>query len=189
MSYIFDKTLESGNLIIDTQHHKMIDWLNLHIDDCSTGKARSSLESFVRSVSDYTVKHFPVEEKLQQRYHYPDFITHKCYHDDFKKTIVAIESEISEQGPTVALVGKVNTDIASWLIKHIKTEDSKVAAYVKSLGNLDITLKEANQTEFELYKCPICGNIALKLFDAGAPLSCCGSKMEEMKTTTTDHPP
>lgn len=40
--------------------------------------------------------------------------------------------------------------------------------------------------EFKLYQCSHCGNIAYKAYDSGAPLSCCGEKMEEMKANTTD---
>ena len=34
--------------------------------------------------------------------------------------------------------------------------------------------------EIEFYICPICGNIAVKLEDAGIPLMCCGALMEAM---------
>lgn len=36
------------------------------------------------------------------------------------------------------------------------------------------------------YKCEICGNIAIKPFDAGVPLMCCGSKMTLLEANTTD---
>ena len=39
---------------------------------------------------------------------------------------------LEQQGPTVALVGEVNTTIGGWLVKHIKQEDTKLAAYLKS---------------------------------------------------------
>lgn len=38
----------------------------------------------------------------------------------------------------------------------------------------------------EFYKCNHCGNIAVKPFDAGAPLSCCGEKMSLLEPNTVD---
>lgn len=36
------------------------------------------------------------------------------------------------------------------------------------------------------FKCSHCGNIAVKPFDSGVPLVCCGERMEELVPGTTD---
>jgi hemerythrin len=131
MAYVFDSSLATGNALIDSQHRELIDRINQLIDACATGKGRASLEGFIQNVSDYTAKHFADEEKLQQQSKYPDYINHKRYHDGFKNTVAAVGRELAAQGPTITLVGKVNSDIAGWLIKHIKTEDVKVAKHLK----------------------------------------------------------
>ena len=38
----------------------------------------------------------------------------------------------------------------------------------------------------KFYKCPVCGNIAIKLTDGKAPMYCCGKQMEEIKPNSTD---
>ncbi len=38
----------------------------------------------------------------------------------------------------------------------------------------------------EFYKCSHCGNIAVKLFDKGVPLVCCGEPMQKLEAGTTD---
>ena len=38
----------------------------------------------------------------------------------------------------------------------------------------------------KFYKCAHCGNVAVKLHDAGVPLVCCGEKMSELVAGTTD---
>jgi len=38
----------------------------------------------------------------------------------------------------------------------------------------------------EFYRCAHCGNIAVKPFDAGVPLVCCGEPMEALTANTTD---
>ena len=37
-----------------------------------------------------------------------------------------------------------------------------------------------------IYRCKHCGNIAIKVIDAGVPLVCCGEKMEELIPSSTD---
>ena len=39
--------------------------------------------------------------------------------------------------------------------------------------------------DLKFYKCMHCGNIAIKPFDAGVPLVCCGEKMTELTANTT----
>ena len=38
--------------------------------------------------------------------------------------------------------------------------------------------------DVKFYKCMHCGNIAVKVFDAGVPLVCCGEKMAELVSRT-----
>ena len=40
--------------------------------------------------------------------------------------------------------------------------------------------------KLEFYKCAHCGNVAVKLFDQGAPLSCCGEEMTLLHAGETD---
>ena len=38
----------------------------------------------------------------------------------------------------------------------------------------------------KFYICEHCGNVAVKVTDAGVPLVCCGQKMKELAPSTTD---
>jgi len=40
--------------------------------------------------------------------------------------------------------------------------------------------------DVKFYRCPECGNIAVKPFNSGAPLVCCGKKMEEVAANSVD---
>ncbi len=40
--------------------------------------------------------------------------------------------------------------------------------------------------EVRLFRCSHCGNIAIKVIDAGVPLVCCGEKMTEIIPSSTD---
>ena len=40
--------------------------------------------------------------------------------------------------------------------------------------------------ELKFYRCPICGNIVVKLENSGVPVVCCGKPMVELVPGTTD---
>ena len=40
--------------------------------------------------------------------------------------------------------------------------------------------------DLKFFKCLHCGNVAVKPFDAGVPLVCCGEKMVELEANSTD---
>lgn len=129
--YQLTRDLETGNTIIDNEHRQLIEAINKLLSACSEGKGRTEVEKTIEFLYAYTDKHFTHEEQLQQQYHYPDYINHKRYHDEFKKVVAGIRDDLYKQGPTVVMVGKVNTAIAGWLLNHIKREDKKVADHIK----------------------------------------------------------
>lgn len=132
MAYLFTKDLETGNALIDSEHKQLFDAMNHLLTACSSGKGRAELESTMKFLQDYTAKHFADEEKLQIQSKYPDYVNHKRYHDEFKRVVAQISAKLAKEGPTIAMVGEVNSTIGGWLVNHIKGEDKKVAAHVKS---------------------------------------------------------
>ncbi len=131
MAYIWDKSLETGNAEIDEQHKSIIDSINRLLEACSQGKGRSEVENTLKFLQDYVVKHFNDEERLQLKSNYPDYNAHRAKHEAFKKTVNEIVEEFNKSGASIQLVAKVNSSMAGWLISHIKSEDKKVAAYIR----------------------------------------------------------
>lgn len=132
MAYEFTADLETGHVTIDNQHRQLIEALNDLLTACAAGQGRAKLEKTTKFLYDYTAKHFADEERLQQQSEYSGYSVHKQYHDSFKITVAELIKKLDEQGPTIPLVGEVNSVVAGWLINHIKREDTKVAAHIKS---------------------------------------------------------
>jgi methyl-accepting chemotaxis protein len=130
--YEWDSSLVTGNDQIDEQHKTLINAINELLIACSEGKGRSELEATMLFLSDYTTKHFSDEEQLQEKYGYPDYLNHHVMHEKFKMTVLQLSRELSAEGATVALVGKVNSEIGGWLLNHIKKQDVKVAAHIRA---------------------------------------------------------
>jgi hemerythrin len=132
--YAFTPDLATGNNMIDSQHKELIKAIDDLLTACNSGQGRAQLEPTLKFLSDYTAKHFGDEEALQLQYKYPDFANHKCLHEGFKQVVKDLGAQLCKEGPTITLVGKVNSEIGGWLIKHIKREDVKVAAHIKAGG-------------------------------------------------------
>jgi hemerythrin len=130
MALIWTEELATGNEAVDTQHRQLVKTLNDFLSACSSGQGREQLNSAMKFLIDYTVKHFSDEEKLQLRYRYPDYASHKKSHDNFKIAVSDLEKQINEKGAFVALVTKVNTSAGGWIINHIQHEDKKMAVYI-----------------------------------------------------------
>ena len=133
MAYQWTSDLETGNRIIDRQHRELIDAINRLLESCSRGQGRTEIESTLKFLNNYIIRHFSDEEALQQRYKYPDKVRHKQYHEAFKRSVAEIVAEFEQSGASIAFVAKVNSVIAGWLISHIKREDVKVAAHIKKM--------------------------------------------------------
>lgn len=131
MAYVWTPELATGNGIIDSEHKQLIQAINELMEACAQGKGRDTLDKTCKFLQEYTAKHFSHEEELQQQSHYPDFTNHKRYHEEFKRVVAELSQQLQKDGPTVALVAKVNTSIGVWLINHIKREDVKVAAHIR----------------------------------------------------------
>ncbi|CEN82722.1 hemerythrin-like metal-binding protein [[Clostridium] sordellii] len=132
MIYKWSDELLTGNTQIDTEHKELIKAINDLLEACSKGKGRAEIEKTVKFLSSYTKTHFGHEEVLQMKYKYPDFENHKKYHKHFVDTVDNIQKKLLADGPSIALVGEINSKVANWIISHIKREDVKVAAHIRN---------------------------------------------------------
>lgn len=131
-TYDFTPELETGNQLIDEEHRELIDAINNLLLACGEGKGRAEIKKTLEFLNEYIAYHFSDEEKLQRQYGYPDYENHKQYHEEYKRIVAGILNEFEQGGATVALISKTNQAIAGWLLNHIKKEDIKVAAHIRS---------------------------------------------------------
>ena len=135
MAYQWDSSLETGHEKIDNQHKQLVAALNSIIEASQQGKGSEEIFKTLDFLTGYTIMHFSTEEKLQVQYDYPDYLVHKRYHDEFKVTVTELTKRLTEEGPTEEMIGIVTTAIGSWLLNHIKGDDFRMAAFVKSKGD------------------------------------------------------
>jgi hemerythrin len=131
MVYIWDDSLKTGNEMIDDQHKQLIAAINGLLDVAET-KVVEAFKKSLDFLNDYTIKHFFEEEQLQQKYNYPDYPNHKKLHEGFKETVREMYRTYIMKGINDELIGEIKSKIGGWLVSHIKVEDVKLAAYIRS---------------------------------------------------------
>lgn len=132
--YTWDKSLEVGNQMIDDQHKHLIDALNDFLNAQAEKKSNADLKKSLDFLNDYTIKHFYEEEHLQKKYQYPDYENHKKLHEGLKKVVRDLQVQLIMKGPSEGLFNDVKSKVGDWLVAHIKTQDSRIGAYLKTKG-------------------------------------------------------
>lgn len=132
MSIEFDKSLETGNDLIDTQHRELIARVNKLTSECTVGKEKNVAVQTLDFLMEYTDVHFKDEERLQADHSYPLLDAHKEQHAKFVKAVDELREMLEEEeGPTEAFVGAVKKNIVEWLLNHIQVWDKQVAQFVR----------------------------------------------------------
>jgi hemerythrin len=134
MPYLWNSSLETGHELIDNQHKQLVATVNNLLDACRNGQGAAKVAATMDFLTGYTIKHFSDEEKLQRQYDYPDYLTHKRLHDTFKAVVEDLTKRLIREGPTEEIVEELSASIGDWLVNHIKGDDFRLAAYIKSRG-------------------------------------------------------
>ena len=132
MKLEFDKSLVTGNDMIDAQHKELIEKIDSLLTYCENGEEKVKAIKMLDYLAEYTDFHFGEEEKLQEEVSYPAIEEHKKQHAAFKKAVEELhEMLVDEEGPTEAFVAAVNKNVVDWLFDHIKKMDQALAAFIQ----------------------------------------------------------
>lgn len=116
---------------VDDQHKELFDKINNLLDACSNNKGKEEVKSTIDFLGDYVLTHFKSEEKLQEKYGYPEYKAHKAVHDQFVKEFADLRKRFDDEGPTLQFVAMVNRVVVDWLIKHIGNVDKAFGTFIK----------------------------------------------------------
>ena len=125
-----DKNLLVGHDQIDREHRGVADQVNVVVDILKLGSDRGPLDAAFQKLIALTTNHFTNEEQLMRGGHYPDLPIHAFRHNRLllelqeraRITIGAFDDDLSD---SIAF-------IEDWFSFHIKTDDTKLAAFLKS---------------------------------------------------------
>jgi hemerythrin len=129
---------EIGIHVIDTQHKRIVDYINLLVD--YDGRANhDDMAELINALIDYTYSHFAFEEALMEEAGYEFLTVHKRTHQAFTDHVSDLHEHF-KQGDDVS--GQIATLLQTWLINHILDDDKGYAPLVKQQLT-DIEKKES----------------------------------------------
>ena len=127
----FDSSLEIGVKPIDDQHRELIRIVNSYVQSGVESYTDTETEKMIDAICSYIKKHFSDEERLHANAGYPDAQAHKELHARYIKDFDAIASEYSAQGCSAKFTLKLTGSVIEWIVKHIKSADTKFAKFYK----------------------------------------------------------
>jgi hemerythrin len=106
---------------LDQQHQRFVEILNRFHERMKVGRGSEILDQVLADLVSYAENHFGTEERLFDRYGYPDAPTHRTAHADFLTKMRALQSEVAAGKRFVSLT-TLNL-LRDWLDDHVMTVD------------------------------------------------------------------
>jgi hemerythrin len=130
----WDDSLSVGVDLIDEQHKMLIQRMKDLAEAVRSSRGAEQIVKTLGFMIDYTEFHFSTEEKHMTELGYPLFKSHKQQHEEFKSTLNDMVMEFEEDGATAQLGEWVNNYLINWLVKHIKSVDTKLSEFLQEKG-------------------------------------------------------
>ena len=131
MTLQWTKSLSVGVEIIDAQHRELFRRFGDLIDACHEHHGEEKIAELLAFLDEYVIFHFGEEQKLMTHYEYPGFESHRREHESFIRRLQFLEQDMAARGPTQALVSQTVRILLNWIVKHIKSVDVELGAYLK----------------------------------------------------------
>lgn len=128
MAITWTPELEIGIPVIDAQHQRIVEYINLVAHSHKT-HSQKELLSVLDELVDYTLSHFTFEESLMEEAGYPFTNAHKKVHQLFAKRIAGFQAR-AKAGEDVTL--ELMQVLKAWLVNHIKRDDHDYSDLVKA---------------------------------------------------------
>lgn len=129
-AFAWTEDLSTGNMMIDSDHKRLIELVNKLYEAMSNGKGNSVVGGVLDELISYTASHFAREERLMQQIRYGDFAKHKAEHDKLVKEVLELQKGL--QAGTLTLSSKVYVFLTEWLNRHIKSSDKLLGAAARA---------------------------------------------------------
>lgn len=117
---------------IDDQHKKLIDLINKLYEEMRKGHGKDALSGVLKELVEYTKYHFAKEEKLLEKYNYPNLAAHKKEHEELTKKVEEINEKIASGKMVIS--SNVLTFLKDWLNNHILVDDKGYSTYLNGKG-------------------------------------------------------
>jgi hemerythrin-like metal-binding protein len=131
VNLIWRSDYESGNKVIDRQHHELLEIGNYLIEMSISGEKADQVISQIDLLIKHIVKHFNYEEQVLAYVGYPDVQKHTSRHKALVQKTMQFQNDFKQ--------GKIKMDaflsfiIDDILFGHIFDEDTKFFPYTRKV--------------------------------------------------------
>ena len=128
----WNASLELKISSIDSQHQKLVEYINELYDAMMAGKGNDVLGSVFQKLITYTQDHFAYEEKLFETHGYSETSQHAKAHASLKSTVSDFYTKF--QKGEMAVSSELMNFLKEWLMNHILKEDKAYVPFLKNKG-------------------------------------------------------
>lgn len=114
--------LSVGVFQLDADHVILIGLINQLYDAMSEGHGEEMSKTIFATLKEYTVSHFTREEALMKAQKYPDFESHKRFHELLINTLNEFMARYAVDKNAVT-TSEIAQFLEGWLINHIQKVD------------------------------------------------------------------
>lgn len=115
----------------DKQHRELFTRLTRLIDAMEHSRTREDVAALFEQIESYAVRHFTSEEASMDKTGYSGRKSHCGEHRKFLQELAALRAEFDE-GATMALMIKVQRQLAEWYVSHIGNMDKTLGAFLRA---------------------------------------------------------
>src|ERR1039457_670331 len=113
---------------LDAHHKKLIELLNKSYSLIVQENIQSELTQLLDELIDYAKYHFTTEEKLMQRYYYPEIDAHMVEHFSFSNKLLTYQKETKAGKKYVSI--DIFDFIKHWLMEHEVKIDFEMGKFI-----------------------------------------------------------
>lgn len=133
----WEESYSVGNQLIDTQHKKLLEMINLMIEYEEARVDSEIISELLSRMTEYARYHFEAEESYMEQITYPHLENHKEEHKQFRLKVGAFCQKTMSRDPSVP--EKILQFLAKWLIHHILHSDMKYKMFFESKHEKNIS--------------------------------------------------
>lgn len=141
----WSENFETGISLIDQQHKRLVDLLNLLASHLAHRSDVPALNSIFNELAEYALYHFKTEEAVWHQFMRSDSldVQHKKDHQKFVEDVLRLKQEESEK-PLDEVIEDVLSFLTHWLAFHILASDKQMAKIVLAMQS-GLSLEQAKE--------------------------------------------
>lgn len=120
---------ETGINSIDTEHKKLVEYVNRLHDGMMEGQATAALGIILDGLVAYTASHFKHEERIFEQIGYAESPEHLEHHKKLVAQVVDFQNKFKSGDATMSM--ELMDFLKDWLMNHILKEDMKYVETMK----------------------------------------------------------